>query len=85
MEKKVEYQVCYEVVSTIKYLSEEEPGEHYFSLLKEQPEGLWESGEDEAVAFVSKDGSVDVDGYHCILNEAEVSAIKEMMVEILAK
>ena len=85
MKKKIEYQVSYEVESTIEYLNEEEPGEHYFSIRREWEGALWDAEEDEAVAYV-RDGKIeDIEGYGGLLREAEEVAIREMMVLILEK
>jgi hypothetical protein len=85
MEKKVEYQVSYEIVSTIQYLSEEDPGEHYFSIVRDWSEGLWDSEDDEAVATVENGVLVGVESYARPLSDEETRAIRDMMGEILAK
>lgn len=92
MERKVEYQVSYDVRSTIEYVGgttehvgEKKIIEHYFKLTKEQPDNLWESGVDRAVVYL-EDGEVfDIVGVSCILKDEEITAIEEMMLDILAK
>jgi len=85
MKKQINYQVCYDVETTIEYLNEEDPGEHYFKVRREWEGALWDSEEDEVLVFV-KDGKVaGMEGYAYILNPEEETAIREIMTEILAK
>jgi hypothetical protein len=85
MKKHVEYQVCYEVVSTLEYLKEEEPGEHYFSLRRTWTEGLWDSDEDEVLAYVKGGVVVGVEGYSGSIHPEEEIVVREMMAKILAQ
>lgn len=85
MKKHVEYQACYEVVTTIEYLKEEEPGEHYFSMKRNWEGALWDTDEDEVLAYVEDGKVVGVEGYSGYVRPEEETVIKEMMVTILAK
>lgn len=85
MKKEIDYQVCYDVRSTIEYLSEEEPGEHYFSIRREWEGNMWDNEDDEAIALVEDGKVVGVECYGSLLKEDEETAIREMMTEILAK
>jgi len=85
MEKQIDYQVCYEVTSTIKYLNEEDPGEHYFSIRRDWEGVLWDSEDDEAMAYVGDGKVLGVEGYGSCIRPEEEIVIRELMAIILAK
>ena len=85
MKKQIDYQVCYEVRSTIEYLNEEDPGEHYFSIRREWEGNMWDNEDDEAVVLVEDGKVVGVDCYGGVVRPEEKAVIWEMMVQILNK
>lgn len=84
MHKVIEYEVQYDIASEIIYLGEENPGEYYFHINRHWTELTFDDEEDEAMATINDKGEVEVEGYSSIRAE-EVSAIGEMMKEIIAK
>lgn len=85
-EVEIEYQVCNSVVSTIKYLEEEDPGEHYFSVKRHWVEGTFDDEDDEAVAYVENGKVVEIEGYESgYVRDEERDVIEKIMIEILNK
>ena len=63
---KVHYQKCYDFVSDIEYLGEENPGEHYFKITRREDENFWDPFDDECYALVTKNEmgvDIDFEGY----------------------
>ena len=86
MNKSIEYQVSYDLTVDIRYIGEENPGEHYFKLHRHFTDLSFDDEEDEAKALVSPDGTMEVEAYDGgYVREEEEEAINEMMKEILAK
>ena len=84
MQKEIEYEVSYDVVATIEYTGEENPGEYYFSIKRHWADLVFDDEEDDAFATVNEKGEVEVEAYEGYLRDEEVSAIGKMMEEILA-
>ena len=84
MQKEIEYEVSYEVVATIEYTGEENPGEYYFRIMRHWVDLVFDDDEDEAFATVNEKGEIEVEAYEGYLRDEEVEAIGKMMEEILA-
>jgi len=84
MNKEIEYEVSYDVVATIEYTGEENPGEYYFRIMRHWVDLMWDDEEDEAYATVNEKGEIEIEAYEGYIREEEVSAIGKMMEEILA-
>lgn len=84
MEKEIEYEVHYDVVATITYTGEENPGEYYFQIKRHWVDLTFDDEEDEAFAIINEKGEIEVEGYDsCSLRDEEVAAIGKMMGEII--
>lgn len=84
MNKVIEYKVSYDLEVDIRYLGEESPGEHYFSLHRYFPDRLFDDEDEEAKAVVTEEGTWNIEGYEQgYLREEEEGAINEMMKEII--
>ena len=83
MEKEIEYEVHYDVVATIKYTGEENPGMYYFNIKRHWADLMWDDEEDEAFAIVNEKGEIEIEAYEGYIRDEEVSAIGNMMEEIL--
>ena len=84
MKKVIEYQICYDVESTVSYLGEENPGEHYFKISTVWVDGLFDAEEEEAFAIVNSDGEIVIEAYEGdYLREEAMEAIVELMKEII--
>lgn len=84
MQKEIEYEVSYEVVATIEYTGEENPGEYYFRIMRHWVDLVFDDEEDEAYATVNEKGEIEIEAYEGYLRDEEASAIGKMMEEILA-
>ena len=85
MQQVIQYEISYDLEVEIKYIGEEDPGEHYFTLHRHFPELTFDDEEDEAKAVVFPDGKVEIESYEGgYLRDEEVAAIGKMMEEILA-
>ena len=84
MNKSIEYQVSYDLTVDIRYIGEENPGEHYFKLHRHFTDLSFDDEEDEAKALVSPDGTIEVEAYTGgYIRDIEEAHIKGMMKEIL--
>ena len=85
MQKEIEYQVSYDVVATIEYTREENPGEYYFSIKRHWADLLWDDEEDEIIAYVEEGKVVEIEAYETgYVRDEERDVIEKMMEEILA-
>ena len=84
MQKEIEYEVSYDVVATIEYTGEENPGEYYFRIMRHWVDLVFDDEEDEAYATVNEKGEIEIETYNTRPRDEEVSAIGKMMEEILA-
>jgi hypothetical protein len=85
-EVEIEYEVCHSIVTTIKYLKEEEPGEHYFSVKRHWVESLFDDEDDEAIAYVEEGKVVEIEGYESgYVRDEERDIIEKIMIEVLKK
>ena len=84
MQKEIEYEVSYEVVATIEYTGEENPGEYYFRIMRHWVDLVFDDEEDEAYATVNEKGEIEIEAYEGYIRDEEASAIGKMMEEILA-
>jgi hypothetical protein len=83
-EVEIEYEVRYDIVSTIKYKGEENPGEYYFSISRHYTELTFDDECDEAKAIINSAGEVEVEAYDGgYLRDEEVTAISNMLQEII--
>ena len=80
MKKEIEYEKCYDVVSTIEYTGIED-GSHMFSITRHCVDLVFDDEEDEVAASFNVDGGVEMEAYHTCTDE-EVALIEEMMHEI---
>ena len=83
MKKHVQYEVCYEIVTSIEYLREEEPGKHYFNMKRNWEEGIWDSDENQVIAYVEEGKVVRVQCISGYVHLEEEIVIGEMMAKIL--
>ena len=83
MKREIEYEKCYDVVSTIEYTGIEDDS-HMFSITRHFVDGLFDNEEDEVAAILNNDGGVELEAYHtCTLEEQAL--IEEMMHELKEK
>ena len=86
MQQEIEYEVTYDVVSTIRYVGEENPNEYYFRINRHWVDLVFEDEEDEAFATVNEKGEVQLEGYDGgYIRDEEASAMGKMMETILKK
>lgn len=83
MKKHVQYEVCYEIVSSIEYLREEEPGEHYFTMKRNWEGALWDLDVYEVVAYVEDGIVVNVEATSGSIHPEEEIVIRELMAKII--
>lgn len=83
MKKEIEYQKCFDVVSTIEYTGMED-GSHMFYIKRHHVDLMWDEEEDEVAAMFNNDGGVEVEAYHTCTDE-EVALVEEMMHELQEK
>lgn len=84
MTKEIEYEVTYDVVSTIKYVGEENPGEYYFRITRHWADLVFDDEESEVFAIVNEKGEIELEDYEGgYIRYQEENAIEEMMKEIL--
>ena len=83
MKREIEYEKCYDVVSTIEYTGIED-GSHMFTIERHYIDGLFDNEEDEVAAILNNDGGVELEAYHTCTEE-EVALIEEMMHELKDK
>lgn len=84
MQKEIEYEVSYDVVATIEYTGEENPGEYYFSIMRHWVDLVFDDEDDEAYATVNEKGEIEIESYKGgYIRDEEASAIGTMMEEIL--
>jgi hypothetical protein len=82
MNKEIIYEVSYEVAASIRYLGEENPGEYFFSIIRQWADTIFGDEEDEAVAIINKKGEVEIEAYDGYIRDEEASAIGKMLEEI---
>ena len=85
MQKEIEYQVSYDVVATIEYKEEENPGEYYFSIKRHWADLLWDDEEDEIIAYVEEGKVVEIEAYETgYVRDEERDVIEKMMQAIIS-
>lgn len=85
MQKEIEYEVSYDVVATIEYTGEENPGEYYFRIMRHWADLMWDDEEDEIIAYVEEGKVVEIEAYETgYVRDEERDVIEKMMEEILA-
>lgn len=84
MKKKIEYQVSFDVETTIEFIEVTQEGAVMFSIYRCFPDGVFDGEEDEAQA-IWEDDEVIIEGYGTDPNEQEREAITEMMKELQEK
>jgi hypothetical protein len=85
MQKEIEYEVHYDVVATIEYTGEENPGEYYFRIMRHWVDLVFDDEDDEAYATVNEKGEIEIESYEGgYIRDEEASAIGKMVEEILA-
>lgn len=85
MQKEIDYEVSYDVVATIEYTGEENPGEYYFRIMRHWVDLVFDDEDDEAYATVNEKGEIEIESYEGgYIRDEEASAIGKMMEEILA-
>ena len=84
-EVEIEYEVSQSITATIKYLEEQEPGEHYFSIKRHWVESLFDDEDDEAIAYVEEGKVVEIEGYKSgYVRDEERDVIEKIMIDVLA-
>lgn len=63
MKVTVHWQKCYDMESEVEYLGEENPGEHYFGIVRRETEGFWDTEEDECFVVVKFGLITGYEGY----------------------
>ena len=84
MEKKLEYEISYDIECTIKFIGISDKGSAMFSIYRSFPEGIFDGEEDEAEAIWEGD-KVIIEGYGSVPNEQEQEVITQMMKELQEK
>lgn len=82
MKKEIEFQKCFDVVSTIEFTGMEDDS-HMFLVKRHFVEGIWDDEEDE-VAASYEDDDVSLEAYHSCTEEEE-EAVKKMVHELVKK
>jgi len=83
MKKEIEFQKCFDVVSTIEFTGIEDDS-HMFLVKRHFVEGIWDDEEDEVAAIFNIDGGVELEAYNSCTEE-EQALIEEMMHELQEK
>ena len=85
MIEEIEYEVRYDIVATIRYVGEENPGEYYFRITRHWADLVFDDEEDEAFAIVNEKGEIELEGYDGgYIRDEEGAVMAKMMQEILA-
>ena len=69
----------YEFESTITYTGEENPGEHYFKIVRKESEGLFNEDEDECFALVEHGQLIGWEGYTMYPEAEEIEVMEEFL------
>jgi len=86
MQKVIEYEISYDIESTVSYLGEENPGEHYFKISRVWLEGMFDTEEHEAFAIMNEKGEIEIEPYEgAYLRDEEAGAIAQLMQELVSK
>ena len=80
MQREIEYQKSYDVVSEVTYTGMED-GSHMFFIKRHHVDLMWDDEEDEVAAIFNDDGGVELEAYHTCSDE-EVALVEEMMHEL---
>lgn len=78
---KINWQKSYDIQSEIEYLDEENPGEHYFSIVRRDDENLFDPEDDECCALVQDDKLVGYEGYSSFPSEEEQKVMERILME----
>ena len=84
MKKKIEYQVSFDVETTIEFIEVTQEGAVMFSISRCFPDGVFDKEKDEAQAIWEGD-KVIIEGYGSVPNEQEQEVITQMMKELQEK
>jgi hypothetical protein len=83
MKVTVTYQKCYDFRSEITYLGEENPGEHYFSIVRREEDNFWDPVEDECYALMDGEILVGFEGYAEYPNRDEEEAMRKILASVI--
>jgi hypothetical protein len=81
MKHKTTWQKCYDIESEIEYLGEENPGEHYFSIVRREDENLFDPEEDECYVLVEDSKIVGYEGYSSHPSREEEYVMERVLME----
>lgn len=81
MKHIISWQKCYDMESEIRYLGEENPGEHYFSINRRETEGFWDNEEDECYVLVENHDIVGYEGYSTYPSDEEMAHMEKVLME----
>jgi len=83
MKREIEFQKCYDVVSSVEYTGIED-GSYMFTIERQFVDGIFDDEEDEVAAIFNNEGGVELEAYHSCTVEEE-ALIEEMMYELKEK
>jgi hypothetical protein len=67
--------------SEITYIGEENPGEHYFSIIRRESEGFWDTEEDECYYIIENRNVIGMEGYDTIPSDEEEEVMEKILME----
>ena len=81
MKHTISWQKCYDMESEITYIGEENPGEHYFSIIRRESEGFWDTEEDECYYIIENRNVIGMEGYDTIPSDEEEEVMEKILME----
>ena len=80
MQREIEYQKCFDVVTEVTYTGMED-GSHMFHIKRHHIDLMWDDEEDEVAAIFNIDGGVELEEYYSCSPE-ELALVEQMMHEL---
>ena len=81
MKHKISWQKCYDMESEITYLGEENPGEHYFKIVRRESENFFDPEDDECCYLVKNRMVQGIEGYDALPSEEEQEMMEKILME----
>lgn len=81
MSHKTTWQKCYDIESEIEYLGEENPGEHYFKIVRRETECFFDPEEDECYLLLEDGIVTGFEGYSMYPSIEEEGTMKVILSE----
>lgn len=82
MKANATWQKCYDIESEIEYLGEENPGEHYFKIVRRETECFFDPEEDECSLLLEDGIIVGFEGYSSYPSVEEEDVMKGILISL---